>query len=151
MVRNITLKYAGYCQDCSAPLPVGSKAKWYGRGKVYGIGCHAASPKTKSAKSNTWMSIEPDKEGMGTFHVFKWGIWERGSLLAGQQKKSYWDTFETVKDALRFYPKAEVSEWVIDAHNTFDHLPDEDDPISDAERFERAYMVDAYVSADGRM
>lgn len=40
MGRIITLKYQGVCADCGAMLPVGSKARWYGRGRVYGLHCH---------------------------------------------------------------------------------------------------------------
>jgi len=41
MAKIITLKYAGRCADCGAHLPVGTRAKWYGRGKVYGLNCHS--------------------------------------------------------------------------------------------------------------
>ena len=42
MAKTITLKFEGKCADrnCGAILPVGTKAKWYGRGKVYGLSCH---------------------------------------------------------------------------------------------------------------
>jgi hypothetical protein len=40
MARFITLKFPGKCADCGAALPVGTKARWYGRGKVYGTTCH---------------------------------------------------------------------------------------------------------------
>lgn len=36
----IRLKFEGKCSDCGATLPVGEKAKWYGRGRVYGLNCH---------------------------------------------------------------------------------------------------------------
>jgi len=41
MAKTITLKFAGKCRDCDTVLAVGEKARWYGRGVVYGIGCHA--------------------------------------------------------------------------------------------------------------
>jgi hypothetical protein len=41
MVRTITMKFAGNCADCSAPLPAGSRARWTGRGRVFGLTCHA--------------------------------------------------------------------------------------------------------------
>jgi endogenous inhibitor of DNA gyrase (YacG/DUF329 family) len=41
MAKTITLQYAATCRDCGAALEVGTKAKWYGRGRVYGIACHA--------------------------------------------------------------------------------------------------------------
>ena len=40
MAKIITLKYAGKCADCGAELPAGSRARWYGRGKIYGLDCH---------------------------------------------------------------------------------------------------------------
>jgi hypothetical protein len=41
MATTITLKFEGKCADCGATLAVGSRARYYGRGKVYGIGCHS--------------------------------------------------------------------------------------------------------------
>lgn len=41
MAKTITLKYAGRCADCGTRLPVGTRAKWYGRGRVYGLDCHS--------------------------------------------------------------------------------------------------------------
>ena len=38
--RRITLKFAGKCTDCGAELAVGSTARWYGRGRIYGLTCH---------------------------------------------------------------------------------------------------------------
>ena len=50
MAKTITLKYAGKCADCGAELPVGSKAKWYGRGRVYGLECHSKPWGLKESK-----------------------------------------------------------------------------------------------------
>ena len=47
MAKTITLKFEGKCADCGATLPVGSTARWYGRGRVYGFDCH-----TKETSSN---------------------------------------------------------------------------------------------------
>ena len=38
--RIIKLKYAARCKECGAVLPEGSKARYYGRGIVYGVDCH---------------------------------------------------------------------------------------------------------------
>jgi len=38
--RVITLKFAGHCRECGAKLPAGSRARWYGKGRVYGLDCH---------------------------------------------------------------------------------------------------------------
>ena len=40
MAKTITLKFAGKCRDCGTILTAGEKARWYGRGVVYGIGGH---------------------------------------------------------------------------------------------------------------
>ena len=41
--KTITLKFAGKCADCGAVLAVGTTARWYGRGRVYGLDCHEDS------------------------------------------------------------------------------------------------------------
>ena len=41
MVRTITMKFAGTCKACATPLPAGTRARWTGRGKVFGLRCHA--------------------------------------------------------------------------------------------------------------
>ena len=40
MARTITLKFPGTCRDCGSTLARGALARWYGRGRIYGIGCH---------------------------------------------------------------------------------------------------------------
>jgi len=41
MAATITLRFAATCRDCGAELPAGSRARFYGRGRVYGTTCHA--------------------------------------------------------------------------------------------------------------
>lgn len=41
--KTITLKYAAKCRDCGAELSPGTTARWYGRGRVYGLTCHEDS------------------------------------------------------------------------------------------------------------
>ena len=40
MARIITTQYAGNCADCGADIPTGADARYYGRGRIYGVGCH---------------------------------------------------------------------------------------------------------------
>jgi hypothetical protein len=40
MAKTITTRYDGTCRDCGAFLPAGTRARWYGRGRVYGLSCH---------------------------------------------------------------------------------------------------------------
>jgi hypothetical protein len=41
-MKILTLKFPATCADknCGAALPAGTRAKWYGRGRVYGLDCH---------------------------------------------------------------------------------------------------------------
>ena len=41
MPRTITTKFPGACADCGADIAEGAEARYYGRGRIYGIGCHA--------------------------------------------------------------------------------------------------------------
>ena len=43
--RIIKLKYSAKCRECGADLPVGSRARYYGRGKIYGVDCHSSRSK----------------------------------------------------------------------------------------------------------
>jgi hypothetical protein len=46
MAKKITLKYEAECKDCGALLAAGTLARYYGRGRIYGIGCHEDTRKT---------------------------------------------------------------------------------------------------------
>jgi hypothetical protein len=43
MAATITLRFAATCRDCGAALAPGDRARFYGRGRVYGTACHANS------------------------------------------------------------------------------------------------------------
>jgi hypothetical protein len=43
MAKTITLQYPATCADCGASLPTGTRARWYGHGRVYGLTCHGRS------------------------------------------------------------------------------------------------------------
>ena len=58
MAMTITVKYEGSkCKECGKILPVGSSARWYRRGVIYGIGCHADTRKSKSP--NQFQPVQP--------------------------------------------------------------------------------------------
>ena len=63
--KTITLKYAGKCADCGAVLAVGTTARWYGRGRVYGLDCHEDS-RTREQHADdfppTNVQVLPDEE-----------------------------------------------------------------------------------------
>jgi hypothetical protein len=46
MAGRIVLKYPATCSDCGASLDAGQPARYYGRGRVYGLNCHAKPTST---------------------------------------------------------------------------------------------------------
>jgi hypothetical protein len=56
--------------------------------------------------------------------VYEWGVYERSSVLAGQQRKAFVDSYATAAEALTAYPTADVMDGRVSANNTVDHLPD---------------------------
>ena len=67
-------------------------------------------------------TIENGKDG--GFSVYEFGEYPESSVLAGQTCKRFVDNFDTVEEAQASYPSAELG--YRDAHNHFDHLPDEE-------------------------
>ena len=68
-------------------------------------------------------TIENGKDG--GFSVYEFGEYPESSVLAGQTCKRFVDNFDSVEEAQASYPSAELG--YRDAHNHFDHLPDESD------------------------
>lgn len=60
----------------------------------------------------------------GHYVVHAWGTYPECSVLAGQPCKQFVDAFETAEAAIAAWPEAEPSHWMLQQHNTFDHLPD---------------------------
>jgi hypothetical protein len=74
-----------------------------------------------------WFSIE-DK-GRHGFSVYGWDIYPSNSVLAGQNRKSYIESFPTEEEARAAYPTAQEGTGKRDPGNTYSHLPGEDDPV----------------------
>lgn len=74
-------------------------------------------------------TIEPSRAPLDGVTVYEWGFYGRGSVLAGQRRKAFVDHFNSVEEALKKYPKAEVLGGRRSANNYFNHLPGEDDPV----------------------
>jgi len=51
-MKTITLQYAGRCADCGAALPVGARARWYGKGRCYCAGPHQGASAPRAATSH---------------------------------------------------------------------------------------------------
>lgn len=63
MAKLMILRHDAECKACGEFLPAGTKAKWYGRGIVYGIGCHGS--RTRNMEQNT---LEPVRFGADEFY-----------------------------------------------------------------------------------
>ena len=85
-------------------------------------------------------SIEDRKEITIKYHYLyivpgdygRWTVkgvdeWPEHSVLAGQVRKTFIESFETLDDAQDAYPDADVSHPIFEPQNTFSHLPDEPD------------------------
>lgn len=55
----IAVKYEGKCADCGATLPQGAEARYYGRGIMYGITCHAQRNGHNGSKPNSHKPAKP--------------------------------------------------------------------------------------------
>lgn len=76
---------------------------------------------------NSDRRIEPGR--YGGFTVYEFDTYPRSSVLAGQARKRFIDSYKTEAEAVSYWPDAEVADNVRSAHNTYDHLPGEDDPV----------------------
>ena len=96
MAKTITLKYSGYCHECAAPLPVGTRAKGYGRGKVYGVECHAPrrpqrDPEAVLAERERAQFEHEYAMGVQDAHQMKWLRENMGQQYADQyEHDQYW-------------------------------------------------------------
>ena len=87
-------------------------------------------------KKNEYHTIEPSTSLYGSGKevvVYAWGKYGNSSVLAGQNKKTYIEEFDSAELALKAFPNALALEGIAEAGNTFGHLPDapDDDYISE--------------------
>ena len=69
-----------------------------------------------------WTTVRPD--GNGRFDVHGFDIYPKGSVLAGQYRKSFLDTFDSEERAQNRFPGSRSGGEFTDPGNTFGHLPD---------------------------
>lgn len=62
------------------------------------------------------------------WNVYEWGTYESHSVLAGQTKKSFVRSFDSLKELEEHYPNLRESHRG-DHQNTINHLPGENDPV----------------------
>lgn len=85
-------------------------------------------PKGITQKS---LCIEPERgstyERPGRYAVYGYGVYERSSVLAGQSRRVFIDSFDSLETAKAAYPKAQVTgSRFEETRASIKHLPDED-------------------------
>ena len=63
------------------------------------------------------------------FVVYGWGEYEASSVLAGQTRKTFIDSFETEEQARAVWPELDGDTHIRSANNYTNHLPGEDDQV----------------------
>lgn len=59
-MRTIKLRWSATCRDCGAALEVGDTARYYGRGRVYGVNCHdREGNRTETGEAATGYALAP--------------------------------------------------------------------------------------------
>lgn len=61
------------------------------------------------------------------FGVYEYSTYPRSSVLAGQERRSFLDSFDTLEEAQAAYPTASVSHSCGYRPPSLDHLPDGED------------------------
>jgi hypothetical protein len=62
--------------------------------------------------------------------VYGWGKYGEGSVLAGQARKCYIESYDTEEEAKAAYPGAGFSSKWTEPQVNVNHLPGEDDPVT---------------------
>lgn len=88
MAKIITLKYEAQCADCGAPLIPGDRARYYGRGRVYGVKCHtqaeSAERNFESPRPLTPREIDTWPEAKQRSHYDPTGLYSADGTLLGR-------------------------------------------------------------------
>jgi hypothetical protein len=66
----------------------------------------------------------------GSWVVFGWDEYPPHSVLAGQPRRNWLDSFETLELAQAKYPHAQPSNAYTDPQVSLSHLPGPDDPVA---------------------
>jgi len=66
----------------------------------------------------------------GTVSVYAWSTYPKHSVLAGQARKIYVQSYSTIEEAHAAYPDANISSKWTEPQVNLNHLPGEDDPVA---------------------
>jgi hypothetical protein len=83
-----------------------------------------------SGRHTDGFTLENKGGDIRPYVVYGWGEYEQSSVLAGQARKTFIDSFDTEEQARAVWPELDEGTHIRRAGNTFNHLPGEDDPVS---------------------
>lgn len=61
------------------------------------------------------------------YGVYEYGVYPRHSVLAGQQQRVFLDSYDTLEEAQRAYPNAQIASDTGYTPPSLEHLPDDGD------------------------
>jgi hypothetical protein len=70
-----------------------------------------------------------EQQHQGAVIVYGWGTYAPSSVLAGQPKKVFIDSYDSIDIALKEHPTAQGGGKYTDPQVSLNHLPCENDPI----------------------
>jgi hypothetical protein len=84
---------------------------------------------------SSYITIEYPSQGAtysnDSYGVYEYSTYPRSSVLAGQEKRSFLDSFDTLEEAQKAYPNATFSQSCGYREPCLSHLSDEDDYYGD--------------------
>lgn len=83
-MKEITLRYPAKCRDCGAQLKKGTRARWYGKGKVYGNTCHELTGSHKTGGLYPRRTSNHESPGMTASRYDPTGFYTAGGTLLGR-------------------------------------------------------------------
>ncbi|MFP8488777.1 hypothetical protein ACKGJO_06715 [Gracilimonas sp. Q87] len=72
--------------------------------------------------SNNYDYYTISQDNYGNINVYGWDTYPEHSVLAGQSRKNFIESFNTDEEAKEAFPDAEFSSHWTEPQNTFDHL-----------------------------
>ena len=118
MEEVMTTKFDAYCCYCKQLVPAGTGECWkFSKTNRWYVGCDdCVEAKRSERKSVTKSSVFIEFPSKGaTYFTPKYGVYEydiypKSSVLAGQERRTYINEFDTLEEAKAKFPNAEVSE-----------------------------------------
>lgn len=120
-------RYAGKCAECGKRVEAGAGEAYRSGGgwRVCHDRCESGAP--RASKPKYWR-YSYEQKPLNGWCAYGWNEYPRGSVLAGQPRKCFLESFESLEALLAKYPDANGGGRWADPEVSLSHLPGEDDP-----------------------